>query len=312
MRALAGLLALNAAFAVAGLALRFALHGYRSWGTILRNLGLGYLLGVAAFGILWTELLIVGLSLSALGIVLSLGALTGLGVLVGRRRRMPLPREAGLPLVGAAVLVSAAGFAAAGLVLEALFRSARLQSLQAYDAWAFWVPKAKAIYFFGGLDEQVFTTAPGPSYPPLLPILDAASFHAMGNADVVTLHVQFWLLLLGGVAAIAGCLHGRAPAWLLWPSLVLVLVVPRFSGHLLSPQADVLVDILFVVGALLVAAWVRQGGAWQLCAATLLLAAAGVTKQEGLVFAACVLAAGLIASVGRRRHVGSSSARQRR
>ena len=27
----------------------------------------------------------------------------------------------------------------------------------------------KAIYFFGGLDEQVFTTAAGPTYPPLLP-----------------------------------------------------------------------------------------------------------------------------------------------
>ena len=49
-----------------------------------------------------------------------------------------------------------------------------------FDAWSFWVPKAKAIYFFGGLDEEFFTELPGASYPLLVPVLDAAAFHAMG------------------------------------------------------------------------------------------------------------------------------------
>ena len=44
--------------------------------------------------------------------------------------------------------------------MEALFRAARLQGLSAWDAWAFWVPKAKAIYFFGGLDAQFFSELP--------------------------------------------------------------------------------------------------------------------------------------------------------
>ena len=177
------------------------------------------------------------------------------------------------------MLVTVAGIAGAGLALEALFRAARLQSLQNYDAWAFWVPKGKAIYLFGDLDEQVFTNTPGPSYPPLLPILDAASFHAMGGVDVVTLHLQFWFLVVGGIAAIAACLHGRVPAWLLWPSLVLVLVVPRFGERLLAPQADVLVDLLFVVGALLVASWLKDGEAWRLVTATTLLSAGALTKR---------------------------------
>ena len=135
----------------------------------------------------------------------------------------------------------------------------RLQSLQAYDAWAFWVPKAKAIYFFGGLDPQVFTTFPEPTYPPLVPILDAAAFHAMGGVDVVTFHLQYWFLVVGAVAAIAGCLERPVPAWLLWPPLVLVLVVPRVAAGLLAPQADMLVDFLFVIGALLLALWLATG-----------------------------------------------------
>ena len=194
------------------------------------------------------------------------------------------------------LLVSAAGIALAGLLLEALFRSARLQSLQAYDAWAFWVPKAKAIYFFGGLDEHVFTTSPGSTYPPLEPILDAAAFHAMGGADTVTLHVQFWFLVAGGVGAIAGLLHRHAPAWLLWPSLLLVLVVPRFGERLLAPQADVLVDVLFVVAALLLALWLRDWRGWRLAAAPVLLAGADLTKREGILFAAVVLVAAFVAS----------------
>jgi hypothetical protein len=193
------------------------------------------------------------------------------------------------------------GVALTGLLLEVLFRAARLQGLQAYDAWAFWVPKAKAIYFFGGLDHQVFTTFANPNYPPIIPILDAAAVHAMGSADVTTFHLQYWFLVVGATAAIAGCLYRHVPAWLLWPSLVLVLSVPRIASGLLVPQADVLVDVLFVVGALLLALWLRDGGGWRLAAAAVLLAGASLTKREGLLFAAAALAVALGASYGRHR-----------
>src|SRR5688500_6921386 len=224
-----------------------------------------------------------------MGVVVSLVALTGAGALGGRLRGHFAPRGWSGPTSGSAVLVTASGIALAGLVLEAWFRSARLQSLQAYDAWAFWVPKAKAIFFFGGLDEQVFTTTPGPSYPPLVPILDAAAFHAMGGVDVVTLHLQFWFLVVGADAALAGILARHVAAWPPWPPLLLVLVVPRFSERLLTPQADVLVDVLFVAAALLVALWTRDAKGWRLASAALLLGAATLTKREGLVFAGCVL-----------------------
>jgi hypothetical protein len=304
VRALLGLAALNGAYAVLGVTLLWALRGLPRWSDVLRLAGLGYLLGVAAFGTVWTQLLVLDVPFGGIGVVLSLVGGTvaagAAGVALGR----PRPRGFGDPdrhASSAALLVTAAGVALSGLLLEALFRSARLQSLQAYDAWAFWVPKAKALYFFGGLDQQVFTTFPGPTYPPLVPILDAAAFHAMGRADVITFHVQYWFLVVGTVAAVAGCLYRHVPAWLLWPPLVLVLVVPRVASGLLTPQADVLVDALFVVGALLLALWLRDGRGWRLAAAAVLFAGAGLTKREGLLFVAAALLVAFAASFARRR-----------
>jgi hypothetical protein len=302
--AILGLVALNGGYAVLGITLLWAIRGLARWSDVLRLAGLAYLLAVAAFGVVWTQLLVIGVPFGGWALVTSLAcgiaAAVTAGVLLGR----PLPRGYGDPgrhASSGAVLVTAGGVVLAGLLLEALFRSARLQSLQAYDAWAFWVPKAKAIYFFGGLDHEVFTTFANPNYPPVVPILDAAAFHAMGSADVTTFHLQYWFLVVGATAAIAGCLYRHVPAWLLWPPLVLVLTVPRVAAGLLVPQADVLVDVLFVVGALLLALWLRDGRGWRLAAATLLLAGAGLTKREGLLFAAAALGVALGASYGRYR-----------
>jgi hypothetical protein len=298
--ALAGLFALNLAYALAGLALLWGFGGIRTWGDSLLLSGLGYLVGLAAFGVTWTVLLVVGVPFGGPEVAVSLVGLAAAGLVAGRLCGVPLPRGRPRLQWRPIVLVTALGIAFAGLFLEALFRAARLHSLQAYDAWAFWVPKGKAIFFFDGLDEHLFTTTPNASYPPLQPILDAAAFHAMGGPDQVTLHVQFWFFVVGAVAAIAGVLHRHAPEWLLWPSLLLVLVVPRFAERLLTPQADVLLDILVVVAALLLALWVRDAEGWRLAAAAVLLAGAVNTKREGILFAACVLLVTFIAV--HRRH----------
>ena len=303
VRAIAGLFALNGAFALLGLSLLWSLGALPRWADALRLAGVGYLAGVAAFGALWTQLLVIGVPFGGWGIVATLAVGTSavcvLGLALGRS--MPRGFGDGRGSSTTTILTTAAGVALTGLLLEALFRAARLQSLQAYDAWAFWVPKAKAIFFFGGLDEQVFTTLPGPTYPPLVPILDAAAFHAMGRVDTVTLHLQYWFLLVGAVAAIAGLLHRRTQPLLLWPTLLLLLVVPRFGAGLLTPQADVLVDVFFVVAALLLALWLLDGGTWRVALAGLLLAGGPLTKREGLLFAAAALAVALLAATIWRR-----------
>jgi len=301
IHAIAGLTLFNALLLVLGSSVLWAL---RDWETLLglsRFAGLAYLLGVAVFGSVWTLMLVVTVPFGLVSIVVSVVLLAITSVVIGIGAGRRLPTLGAIGTVGVMSIVSAVGVAATGFFLELLFRAGRLQGLFAWDAWSFWVPKAKAIYFFGGLDHQMFTTLKGTNYPPLVPIVDAAAFHFMGSPDTTTLHLQFWFLTVGFVAAVAGILSTRVPPWILWPFLVLLLVAPRVAGRLLTPQADFLLDFFVAAAALLVCLWLRDRTTWLLASATLLLGGAVLTKREGLLLAACVYGAAAVASSRRWR-----------
>jgi hypothetical protein len=298
--ALVGLAMLNALMLGVGVAALWAFRGWRSWAEIAGLSGLAYMLGVALMGIALTLELVLGVPFSLATVILTGGGLVLVSAAARRSlmRWRPVPTEERIRGLG----VVAAVFGALVLVyLEALFRAGRLAGLSAWDAWAFWVPKAKAIYFFGGLDEQFFRELANPTYPPLVPALEASAFHFMGSADVVTLHVQFWFFACGFVAAVAGLLAPRVLPLLLWPFLVLVLVAPRVVGRTLDPQADFLLDYLFALAALLTALWLAERQPWQLMSASLFLGAAMLTKRDGLLLAACVIFAAFVASWRDRR-----------
>lgn len=296
LRAIIGLFLLNGGLLAVGCGMLFAVRGWRTWGELARLSGLAYLLGVASSGIVWVLELVVGIPFTLATILLTGVAVIGLGAGVGWRLGRRLPSRPRLGSLAPWPVATAVFAAATAVVLESLFRAGRLRGLYEYDAWAFWVPKAKAIYFFHGLDEHFFTTLPGPSYPPLVPALEASAFHFMGSADVVTLHLQFWFLFVGFAAAVVGLLASRVPPLLLWPPLLLALVSPQLIGRALQPQADVLLDGFVAAAVLLVALWLLDREPWQLVAATLLLAGAMLTKREGFLLTACALAAALVAT----------------
>jgi len=295
------LVAYNAFLLAVGIAVLAALRGWRSWSDLARCAGLAYLLGVGLVGVALTLELVVGVPFSMATLLL-----TGAGlVVVALTLRAPLARwRPSLPpdRPGGLGFVTLAFGLLVVVCLEALFRAGRLAGLSAWDAWAFWVPKAKAIYFFGGLDEQFFRELANPTYPPLLPALEAGAFHFMGSADVVTLHLQFWFFACGFAAAVAGLLAPRVSPFLLWPFLLLVLVAPRVAGRNLDPQADFLLDYFFALAALLVALWLVEREPWLLASACLLMAAALLTKREGLMLVACLVAAAFVGSWRHRRY----------
>ena len=304
-QALGGLALLNALFLISGIALLWLFRGWDTWAELARLAGLAYVTGVAVVGSTWTLLLILGVPFS-LGLVLGLPAfvIATFSLLARRRgRTRPVRRTAGSD---GGLLVAAACIAASGLLLAGFFRAARLSGLYWWDAWSFWIPKAKAIYQFGELDVGFFTVLPGPSYPPLVPVLDAAAFHVMGSADVVTLHVQYWLFAVGFVWALAGLLAERVPDWILWPFVLLLLVAPRIGERFLITEADLFLDYLFVVAAILMLLWILDRERWRLVVATVAMCGMVLTKREGLLLAAVLVTAALLASARQWRSVWPS------
>jgi hypothetical protein len=299
---LVGLVAFNLFLLMVGVALLFGARSWQSWSDLLRLSGFAYMLGVAAMGVALVIELVAGLDLSLLSILATGLGLAAASVLVGRALGRSLPPSR---VFSGHISLTTAIFGALTIVYsEALFRSGRLAGLYDFDGWAFWIPKAKAIYFYGGLDHQFFEQLPGPSYPPLVPALEAAAFRFMGSPDVVTLHLQFWFFFVGFLGALIGLLAPRVPPLLLWPPILLLAVTPHVLGYALQEQGDFVLDEFFALAALLVALWLVERARWQLAGAALFSAAAMSTKREGYILLACVAVAALVASWRKFRLLG--------
>ena len=302
-RAFAGLLAAQALYLVAGAGLLFAFQSWRTWSSWLRSLGLAYLLGVAATGAIASAILPLGGNVSTPVVLAVTLGLAAAGIAVGAARGHRLPRVHGFTLPGRSPesLVATALALLTVFVLGDLWRAARWQGVVAWDAWAFWMPKAKAIYFFGGLDPHLFRALANPTYPLLVPALQAMDFHLMGSAAQSLVALQYWFLLAGFVAAAAYLLRPIARPAFYWPFLGLATVMPELDKRIFNQQGDWPLDIFFAIAALCVARWLLTREWWLLAPYGVLAAGIFATKREGQLLLVCLLAPLLAASWRRAR-----------
>ena len=301
-RSLLGLVGLNAVYLLAGAGLLWGIRGWRSWAEAVRLAAFAYLLGVGTVGVVLSEVLVAGGS-ARVPVVLAVAAGVAVaGIVAGRLAGRGLPRRIREERRAEPFLLVSMGAAALALLLLAAYvRAAHDRGEWEYDAWAFWTPKAETIYYFGGLDPTLFARFAGPSYPILVPGMQAAAFHFMGGVDTVTLHVQYAILLAGFVLAVAGLLRPRVPLVLVWPFLALLAALPSLEERALYPQADLLLDYFFVLAALALAAWLASGERWLLAPYGIFLAAAMTTKREGQMLTAVLVLSALVATATRRR-----------
>ena len=291
LHAIGGLFALNLLLLLAGAGALWAIRGWATWVEFARLGGLAYLLGLSLVGTLLVLELELRIQFGLATVLATAFGVAVAGAVIGRVLGRPRPRS-GLPIVNLGrgpLLVTALGAGTVLVFLEALFRAGRLAPLLDWDGMAVWVPKAQAIYYFGGLDHQFFAILPNPSYPPLIPAVEASAFEFMGGPDPITLHLLFWFPLVAFLAAVVGLLAPRVHAWILWPSVLLLCFSPVVVGHALSPTADLMLDYFVALGTLLLALWLLERSRWQLVLAACFFASALLTKREGLLLVACIL-----------------------
>lgn len=278
----------------------------------LAALGLAYLTGVAAVGLLAIALLTLGVPASMPTVVALCGLLTAAGLAAARRRdgRLPsLPAPPRVPQLRGrgADFWFTAGFAGAfGVYALTGFVSAMVTPLTGFDGWSIWTRKAQMLTESSGLPTEFLESASyvftHPDYPLLYPVWQSIHFRAAGEVDTQLLHGHLWLLLVACIWALAYLAAPRVRAVVWAPVLLAVAVAPGVWRQLLTGFADVPLGIFLVVGALLVGLWLAEGGREKLALGALMLAAAASTKNEGLTTAVAVIAsAALTLPAGRRR-----------
>ncbi len=291
-----GLLANAALVLVIGYAALHAAGFARSGVEAVWLLGFAYLVGWGLLGVLLTLGLMLGLS--AQGFVVAALAAACVVAAVALRRRVPAIVLRPRPLERNPFALVAAGLGAAFLVVAcvaALLLSVKGQGYADYiDNITFWIPKAESIFYAHGLDAGPLRTLLHPEYPPLLPAMNAATFHLVGGFHPSVLPFQMALLGVAFVLAAVALLDRFAPRWITLPTLALLVTTTWFWWRLQSPLADQPVAYLVAIGALCCLVWLVELRHGWLALACILLAAASLTKLEGAMLAVLLFAVVLV------------------
>jgi hypothetical protein len=293
-----------------GYGLLYGLGLVRSGASALRLAGAGYLLGWALLGSVLALGLVAGLAPSVLTVTIVAAISVSVGILVGRRRPDPIEPSRPSERHPLALLAAALGTAQLALVsLSAIALSVEGTGYGDYiDNLVFWIPKAASIYYADGLDADALASLRHPEYPPLVPAMNAATFHFAGGFHPSVLPFQMTLLGVAFLLAVAGLLDRVAPRWVTLPTLALLATTPWFWWRLQSPLADQPVAYLIAVAVASCVLWLRDlRGRW-LAVAFVALLAATLTKLEGSMLAVLLLAVTLAAGVLVHRRAGLAAA----
>jgi hypothetical protein len=266
---------------------------------LVGRLLLAYAVGLAATGIVATELALLGVPTGRPTLILlALGSLAvGLpGLPTGEWMRIRRPRLADVPVLALLGL-------AAALAVEAA-RVAAVKPLVEADEWQIWATRARALYLFGRPLGAVFRDPayPGLHEPILLPALGALDFHFRGAVDEQLVHLQLFLFAVAFAGAAWSLLRAVASPLLLSASLLAVFASPAFFGDLLSDRAVMPLAVFVSLGLAALAAWLRTGDDGLLAGSAVFLAAATLTGSEGEALVAAAFAAA--AAVRPRRSLG--------
>jgi len=272
------LLVVNGGYLAAGAGVSRAAGWWGDRRSFIHSIGLAYLVGAAAYGVIAQLLFVLGASLTTWQVALVCVALASLGFVRGGACVRPAFAPTWLALPTAAMLV---------LLAVDLW----LQPMWSYDAWTFWVPKGWALVQLDGLAAGWFTAAdlPNPDYPILLPALEAALFRVAGYATGA-LDLQSWLLLGGFVLATAELAADRSRALVVWTMLTLVVFAPGTVEELAFSEADIPLAAFFGAAGLCAFVWLEERDRAPLVLAGVLSAGVVATKVEGTIFVAALFA----------------------
>lgn len=289
------LVALNVGLAALGALLLLAAGAPRSRRHLATVAGLAPAVGLAAGGLAATLGAMVGIDVGLGSALIALAAVAGVALAARRTSRATLTNPSPAGAVGRVVEVAALG--ALALLSLAVVRLAAVTPLDQWDGWAIWGAKSHALYVGGDIWSPVFTepeyVMQHQEYPVLLPALEALSAEALGRFDSTLIDVQAAVVVAAfGLAAWALLRLAVYPAVAACAALALTGSAP-LAANAGANYADTVVASFTALGTLSLFLWLTRGASLLLVPSAVFLAAAALTKSEGLIF----VVAGLVATL---------------
>jgi hypothetical protein len=316
----AGALVAIALFLGAGLGLTLCLPGFAKTG-LTGRLAFGYLLGVAWIGLFlyiashFGRVPIDGpLVFIAAFVPLTAGAAAAVGLLATRRWREPPPRTRRRPLQALGWI----GLSLLAIVISAaVLANALTHPLEDWDGRMTWSAQAIFIREAGTVDADILRSPMGfvshPRYPVLMPLVQTAALEATGSNDERVFRVVYAAFFPALVLLILDAARrwaGARAALLTTFALLTVPWIPFFrEGGAIGAYSD-LPLACFAGGGLLLLLRGRPRASTGV-AAGLLLAAALLTKNEGLPEAAMAITLAGVSTIVAALRRRSRSARAR-
>jgi hypothetical protein len=262
------------------------------------SLGVGYIAGAAAVGVLGSLLLTLGLALTWWQIVLLCLALAVAGVVRPRGGRREPRQPARVAARGWIRLLPVAASAA----LAVLAVDLAVQPIWADDAWAIWTIKAASVVELNGLDPAFLSSASvfNADYPLVVPVLELVALRFCGLPNELV-PLQLGLVFLAFPAALVALLRDRVRPLLAWTVGLAVALAPSLQIQAASAVADVTLAVFFALAGAAGWRWIERGENEMLWLAAVLAAAAVGTKVEGAFFVAVLFVGLAIAAPARRR-----------
>jgi hypothetical protein len=303
---LAGLIYLQVVYLALGVEALWLL-GFRDLRALAGpRLGLAYVAGIAATGILSAELALVHVPLGLVELSLLAAVLAGtLWLRATKSGAREVPRTQAQRETLWLRATKFAPLAVLGVLLAYALVAVGRRPLLEFDGWAIWGMKARALYHFGGIGTPVFTSDAYPplQHPLLYPSLESIGFRAMGAFDPSLFHVQLVLLAAGFALALVELLRPRVPLLLATLVTLAILSATGTIEQLSTALADVPLAFFVALGVVGLAHWLDSGETRVLACAALFLGAATLTKSEGALFAlaAALALLGTLAATDRAR-----------
>ncbi len=313
MSGAAAVLTVTALLTVCGIGVLAVLGVAGSPTALARSSGLAPLAGMAWAGIAAALLATAGTRLGITGLVGLTVATCAAGAVrialapsepkpTGTPGRRPSRPERAVVIVALAIMAVVGAFAVAAF---------RVKPLVEYDGWAMWGMKAKAIAVLGSADPAVFASEAYErlhiEYPLLLPALHALPLQASSGFSSNTVVLQCLAIGVAGLLAIWALFRDRVRPGLLLAFVAAIAAAPAYLIQLGTGYADVPLAAFVACGLGAAARWLVDDRLAWLALATLFLAAAILTKNEGLLFTAAVYVPLFIVGSGRRRAISVSA-----